>query len=247
MTRAAEGPALFKKCLAASLALHAGFWLLLFLFHHPWGGSEIPVEIDLTKPLGTGPAKLGAPKKFVPNAVPQPANVVPEKKETAPVEQPAVPPKDWTLPGPDTKVIEKPSAPAPSPGGAVDGTGTASKTGGSGAGADDGVVGGTGDGGAALLRLPRLLNRDEVLANIRRFYPEAERRAGREARVLCAIHVGTDGRVASCDIVESGGPAFDGAAKQVAALMRFSPAIAKNGQPVPVKLKQMMVFELEDE
>jgi len=45
------------------------------------------------------------------------------------------------------------------------------------------VVGGRGHGGTPLLAFPKLLNRDEVLANLRRFYPESERRAGHEADV----------------------------------------------------------------
>lgn len=246
----AQNPALFKKCVAASAALHGLLWLSLRGIHLPQPLEVDPVEVDLTKPLGTGPGKLGAPKKLVPNAVPQKKEVPPpeiqETKTVTPV-VPVAPPKDWVLPGADTKVIEKPAPPPPTPGGAVDGTGTASKLGGSGTGLDDGCPGCTGDGGSALLSYPKLLNRDEVLANIRRFYPEKERRAGREASVMTALHVGTDGRVSSVDIINTGGPAFDGAAKQVAALMRFSPAMAKSGKPVAVKLKQAMEFYLQDE
>jgi TonB family protein len=203
------------------------------------------VEVDLTVPIlgGDGPARLGAPKRLVPNAkgIPLPA----ENKESAKVAPAAPPPKDWVLPGPNTKTVEKPPEPAATPGGAPDGTGTAAKTGGSGVGADDGVPGGTGTGGSGLLALPRLLNRDELLANLRRFYPESERRAGREGAVLVALHISVEGRVDPVDIVTSGGAAFDLAAQEVAKRMRFSPAIGRSG-PVPVKLKQAILFRLQD-
>jgi periplasmic protein TonB len=235
-------PDLFRRCLAASLALHAGFFLTGRL---GWRGSRPipPIEVDLTIPtLGGSPAKLGAPKRLVPGAMglPQPAET--KVPETAKPQVPT-PPKDWVLPGPQTKVIEKPPEPAPTPGGAVNGTGTAAKVGGSGEGADDGVPGGTGTGGSGLLAFPRLLNRDEVMANLRRFYPENERRAGREGRVLVALHIGVDGRVDPVDVMQSAGTAFDAAAKEVAKRMRFSPALGKNG-PVPVKLPQTIIFQL---
>ncbi|MDD5302301.1 MAG: TonB family protein, partial [Elusimicrobia bacterium] len=163
-----------------------------------------------------------------------------------PVQKAPEPPKDWTLPGPSTKVVETPAPVAPTPGGAVGGTGTAAKTGGSGEGSDEGVPGGTGHGGTPLKELPRLLNRDEVLAGMRRLYPESERVAGREGAVVIMIHLGTDGLVSSSDIARPASPAFDEAAKKVGALMRFSPAIGLNGQPVPVRMPQEVRFKLTD-
>ena len=237
-------PDLFQRCLAASLALHAGFLLAARLGFHP-GRAVSPIEVDLTIPiLGGSPAKLGAPKRLVPDArgLPQPAET---KLPDIIKPQVPAPPKDWVLPGPETKVVEKPPEPVPTPGGAVDGAGTAAKAGGSGFGADDGVPGGAGTGGSGLLQFPRLLNRDELLANMRRFYPEVERRAGREGQVLVALHIGVDGRVGLVDIMQSAGAAFDAAAKEVAKRMRFSPALGKNG-PVPVKLPQSIIFQLQD-
>ena len=99
-------------------------------------------------------------------------------------------------------------------------------------------------GGSGLLQLPRLLNRDELLANLRRFYPESERRAGREGSVLATLHIGVDGRVDPVEIAQSAGTAFDAAAKEVAKRMKFSPAIGRNG-PVPVKLNQAIIFRLD--
>ena len=237
-------PALFQKCLAASALLHGAF----FFFGRglpPRAPADSPVEIDLTRNpfLGTGPAKLGAPKKLVPNAPPGPS--LPAEANQPPQAVTPSAPKPWVLPGPETKKIEKPEPPPPTPGGAPNGTGTSPLTGGHGAGADYGTPNGTGNGGAALLRLPVLLNRDEVLANLRRFYPESERRAGHEGTVLVNLHIGADGRVADVDVVRSAGPAFDGAATKVGQLMRFAPALAISG-PVPVKIAQPMVFQLRD-
>lgn len=241
MTTAEE---LFRKCLAASLCLHAAFFLFFRFLPLPGFRPAAGIEIDLSHSFlgGTGPAKLGAPKALVPKAVGVP---LPAERGVPQLAQP-VPPKDWVLPGPQTKVMEEPPAPAATPGGAVGGTGTSPLTGGSGAGADYGTPNGTGDGGSGLLQWPRLLNRDEMLANLRRFYPENERRAGHEGSVVVALHIGADGRVSPIDVVSSAGAAFDEAARKVGALMRFSPAVGPRG-PVAVKLPQTILFRLEDQ
>lgn len=243
----APAPRPFSNAVAWSFGGHA--LLLLSVWLLPRLGLLRPpeFEIEIISPvLGTGPAKLGAPKAFVPG-VPAIKNVTePQLKPKEPVVKPPEPPKEWTLPGPQTKTVEPEAAPQTTPGGEVGGTGTAAKTGGSGEGSDEGVPGGTGDGGTPLSAMPRLLNKDEILALLRRFYPESERRAGREGDVVVAIHIGRDGNVSSVDVMRSAGPAFDEAAKKVAALMRFSPAISLGGQPVAVKAPQQMQFRLKD-
>jgi TonB family protein len=219
-----------------------------------------PMEIEITSPfLGDGPAKLGAPKPFVPGKI-APVNETADKA-LVPVTPPAVvkpaePPKDWVLPGPSTKVIETPKPAATgsengtgtqtTPGGAAGGEGTAAKTGGSGEGSDEGEIGGTGHGGMRLKAFPRLLNRDEVLENLRKFYPEVERVAGREADVLVQIHIEVDGSVRAVDIRSSSGATFDEAAKKVGKLMRFSPAIGLDDHAVRVSLPQPISFRLEN-
>lgn len=236
---------LFEKCLLVSFAAHLMVFLGAAFILRPFSRLPPAVEVDLTIPLlGGSPAKLGAPKPMVPGAKGLPLPADPNAAVKA-VEQPP-PPKDWVMPGPQTKVIEKPAPPPPTPGGAPEGMGTAARTGGMGLGADEGVPGGIGTGGSGLLQLPRLLNRDELLANLRRFYPEAERRAGREGSVLATLHIGVDGRVDPVEIASSAGPAFDVAAKQVAKRMRFSPALGRNG-PVPVKMNQAIIFRLQDD
>ena len=244
--RAPQAPP-FQRSLGWSAAVHSAFCLALWVLPRLNWSSPPPFEVEITSPfLGDGPAKLGAPKAFVPG-VPAKVNVAPDiPVPPKPVEKAPEPPKDWTLPGPSTKIIETPEPPAPTPGGEVGGTGTAAKVGGSVEGSDDGVPGGTGHGGTPLKELPRLLNRDEVLASLRRFYPEIERQAGREGAVIVVIHLGVDGLVSSSDISRAASPAFDAAAKKVAALMRFSPAIGLNGKPVPVRMPQEVRFRLTD-
>ncbi|MDE2142727.1 MAG: energy transducer TonB [Elusimicrobia bacterium] len=262
MTRAPEAPP-YSRSLAASAAAHAALLALLLLLPKVLGWLTSPppppVEIEITSPfLGDGPPKLGAPKAFTPgkpaavNATAAPPEAV--KPPPVPVKAPE-PPKDWVLPGPSAKVVEVKTVPAATgstkgegtvttPGGAEGGEGTAAKVGGSGEGSDEGVIGGHGHGGTPLLAFPKLLNRDEVLANLRRFYPESERRAGREADVLVMIHIGADGNVGDVDLSRSSGPAFDEAARKVGRLMRFSPAIGLDGRPVRVRLPQPIQFRL---
>lgn len=236
-----------RESLGRSLAAHALFFSAMWLLPKLSWTPAPPFEIEITDPyLGDGPAKLGAPKAFVPG-IPERINRTPDVPvPPKPVEKAPEPPKDWTLPGPNTKTVETPEPPAPTPGGAVGGTGTAAKTGGSGEGSDDGVPGGTGHGGTPLRELPRLLNRDEVLASLRRFYPESERQAGREGAVVIVLHLGPDGLVTSADVARSASPAFDAAAQKVGALMRFSPAIGLSGKPVHVRMPQEVRFRLTD-
>ena len=245
MSRAPQAPPA-SRSLAWSLGAHALLIAALLLAPRlRLGPTPPPFEVEIISPfLGTGPAKLGAPKPLVPG--PPPVVPAPPHEEPTPKVPPkTAPPKEWVLPSPGAKV-EKPAPPPPTPGGAPGGTGTASKPGGSGAGSDTGVPGGMGDGGTPLSALPRLLNRDEVLAGLRRLYPESERRAGREGDVLVMIHIGADGAVGSVDVVRSAGPAFDSAAKKVGEMMRFSPARGLTGSPVPVRLPQPIQFRLTD-
>lgn len=243
----APSPQPFSRSLAWSAGGHVLFFAALWLLPRLGWLTPPSFEIEIISPiLGTGPAKLGAPKAFVPG-VPALKNVTePELKTKEPVLKPSEPPRDWTLPGPSSKVVEAPAPPETTPGGAQGGTGTAAKTGGSGEGSDEGVPGGTGDGGTPLSALPRLLNRDEILRLLKKFYPEAERRAGREGDVVVALHIAADGAVTSVDVLRPAAPAFNEAAKKVAALMKFSPAVALNGRPVAVKLPQPVQFRLTD-
>jgi TonB family protein len=261
--RAPEAPPPARS-FGISFAIHAVLLslalLLPSLLHLMTETPPPPEEVEIISPfLGTGPAALNAPKALVPGKL-APENKTAEKI-AEPVKPPPVikapePPKDWVLPGPSTKIVETPQPSATgsisgndtqtTPGGIKGGEGTAAKLGGSGEnGSDEGVVGGTGNGGTRLHAFPKLLNLDEVLANLRKYYPEAERVAGREADVRVMIHIDVDGNVRTVDVVVSANAAFDAAAQKVGKLMRFSPAIGINDKPVPVRLPQPIQFRLE--
>jgi TonB family protein len=264
MIRAPEAPPPARS-LGTSLALHGLLFVLaLTLVRVVWSPpvEPPPMEIDINSSiLGDGPAKLGAPKPFVPGKMARDnrtaellPNPPPKPAEAPP--KPPEPPKDWVLPGPDTKKLEKPELPTgpgslkggdtvSTPGGALGGDGTAAKVGGSGEGSDEGVVGGHGHGGVPLTVLPRLLNKEEVLEALQREYPLAERAAGHEADVTLEVHIGADGAVWKTEVLGSASPAFDAAAQSVARRMKFSPALGLNGKPVPVRLPQPMGFRLE--
>ena len=206
---------------------------------------------------GPSPApKLAEPQPLVPGAVDEGANT---RFDEATPGAPPAPAKDWVLPGPSTEKIEKLVEPGPSPGGEAGGQGVGIKPGGEGGGTSvgdpngtrggvlGGVPGGQGSGGGVgLNRYPRLLNKDELLSNIQRFYPKAERKAGNEGRVVLMIHIGADGGVEPGEVVLSASPDFDEAAKKVAKLMRFEPALGLDGRPVAVKLPQAISFKLRD-
>ena len=158
--------------------------------------------------------------------------------------KPVARPKEWVKPAPNQKVIPAPiptqpvAAPAleeetPAPAGPV-GTGTG----------EYGI--GTGDGSPnALSRLPQLKNLSDLGAILRRYYPEEARRERKEGAVTLDLHIDTDGRVQSADVVNSGGSAFDVAAQQIAKLLRFTPAFV-GSQRVAVKMRQTIQFKLED-
>jgi protein TonB len=238
----------FRKCLGASLALH-----VFFLFFRGFSWNSVPPvdprEIDLTMPfIGSGPPKLAAPKKLIPEAK-LPAAPVPEPiVEKPPLVKPQAP-KEWALPGPNTTktVAPEPEAPPPTKGGAVDGTGISPLLGGKGDGFAYGVPNGSMTPGApADVVRPKLLNKDEVLRQLRKFYPERERQAGREGKVIVDIHISAEGAIAGAEVLQSAGPNFDKAALEVTKIMKFSPARTPQGN-VAAKVRIPMEFSLTDE
>ncbi len=197
------------------------------------------------------PAKAAAP---VPPAVPHPPapalHTAPPTVPAAPASTPQKAPPH-ALPAP----TPTPSAPAPaksllsgSPAAGVaspvPGSARSSKAPGLGMpfGKGSGLPGG---GGGPIIIPPRLLNADEILAALRRYYPEIERRQGKEGTVNLYLHIGADGLIHDIDIARTAGPYFDAAAEKVARLMRFAPAENAVG-PVPVKIAQPFVFKLTD-
>lgn len=68
-------------------------------------------------------------------------------------------------------------------------------------------------------------------------YPTRALREKREGKVRFRIHIGTDGRVAGCDILQSSGHADldDATCRSVIRRARFKPATNSKSEPIPIK------------
>jgi TonB family protein len=234
-----------EKGWAASVLLHAVLWGFFSWTHSVRLNDEAlsALEIDLSRPfrITDDPSKArqalnpgaGAPVVNAPTMAPG-KGVVGGAEDAAPDAK--GPAKDWVLPTEKTTQLEPPS------------TGEAAgRPDGEGEGAGLGGLGGEGDGEVDwvyLTELPKLLNRDRLLKDLRRFYPEPERQAGREGLVVLDVHVNAAGQVVRVSVVTTGGALFDEAARKVLSRARFAPA--KVGpRPVPVKVRQSLDFRLE--
>lgn len=90
---------------------------------------------------------------------------------------------------------------------------------------------------------PRLQNQQEMLAVLERVYPETLREARIGGRVLLWLYIDASGRVQRTVLGEtSGSEALDEAAQEVAAKMRFSPALNRD-KKTAVWLAQLVAFE----
>ena len=91
---------------------------------------------------------------------------------------------------------------------------------------------------------PRLTNGDEVQAAIAAEYPEQLRNAGIGGVVRLSLLVGPDGVPTDSRLLQSSGNAdLDRAARRVAGVLRFSPALNRDGNPVAVWASFPIVFE----
>jgi len=158
----------------------------------------------------------------------------PRRAAAAPVPKPAAPPKEWVKPAPNQKVEPAPIPTQPVPAPPPEEPPPPSE-----------YSLGTGDASATVLtRIPQLLNLSDLRAILQRFYPEEARSQGREGMVVLDLHIDTDGHVKTVDVVRSGGPDFDEAAKKAVMLLRFTPAFLGT-QRVAVKMRQAIQFKLE--
>ncbi|HRY28786.1 MAG TPA: TonB family protein [Elusimicrobiota bacterium] len=218
----------FETALLVSFFLHVAAWQALTWKERFVRQEEVDrLEIDLTRPFRlTDNPFLARRAKVSGTGAPI---VEKPKPVTAPPAGEVKPPSEWVLPGPDTKELEKPVT-------AEDPSGLGGFGVGEGGGEVDWVY---------LTSLPQLLNRDALLRNLRRYYPESERRAGREGQVVLDLHIDRQGSVTAVDVVTSAGAAFDAAAEKVIRLARFSPAKVET-RAVPVKIRQTVAFQLEE-
>ncbi len=235
---------LFRKAFLISFFLHLVFWSGLHFkgIRLRSDSSAKTIEIDLTKPfrIGGNPllkagggTTLDIPKEKIGPRAPS-ESLSPENKAA---------PKEWLLPENKSTRIEKPQEAGPkaeSSDQSVGGTGEGF------AGSGGGWGGGEGEGGGVpLSRFPKLVNRSEILKLLKKLYPAAERQAGIEGVVFVDLHLTAAGNVQSSEVVESGGVSFDTIAKEVSRKMKFSPAYIGDN-PVAVKIRQSIIFRLED-
>jgi periplasmic protein TonB len=91
---------------------------------------------------------------------------------------------------------------------------------------------------------PKLINRAEVARALVQYYPPLLRNAGIGGVVKMWFYIDTEGRVLRTQVFESSGyPNLDAAAKEVAEIMRFSPALNRD-QKIPVWVQLPVVFEI---
>ncbi|MEX0893273.1 MAG: TonB family protein [Gemmatimonadota bacterium] len=89
---------------------------------------------------------------------------------------------------------------------------------------------------------PRVLNRDEVEAAMRQYYPPNLRQAGIGATVDVLIWLDEQGVVQQARVAEEGPyPALDAAALRLVEVMRLSPALNRD-RAVPVVVRVPVVF-----
>lgn len=238
---------LFKRCLIVSAALHIGLVVLGNLKAASVAGLPRPeMIIDMTLPLrriaSPPPGKLGrpglpaVPVVKTPDPIVTPVVSVPPDPAPVPVADPRPAPPEPQLSPPAVLAV---------PAGA--GSGTLGSPSGAPSG-DPAATGGGGTGPGARSRtpdmMPRLLNKAEVLKNLRRFYPVKEWDTGQEAQVVVKIRIDAGGEVEAVDIITSAGTAFDDGARSVAKRMKFSPAML-GGKAIPVAFPQLLIFKLE--
>lgn len=208
---------------AAALALSAAMHLPAFSPIKSIGWNRVRVseiELDITRG-----ATVGLP---VPGSRGTPAVKATAAKRDSP---------EWTLPKEGAKEPEQ-AAFEPQPSASSE-----SEAGADGSQATAGTAG-QGRPGVQFTHLPHLLNLSQLKAILERYYPETERRERREAKVVLDLHIDAQGNVTGADIVQSGGLAFDEAARQAARRLRYSPAYV-GPQAVAVKLRQAIEFKLK--
>lgn len=90
-----------------------------------------------------------------------------------------------------------------------------------------------------VMRLPEFKIRKKPV------YPPAAKMRGLEAEVLAEVYIDAEGVPRKVMIVKSGGDDFDKATVEALQQSVFTPALSKEGQPVPVRVRIPFKFELD--
>lgn len=233
---------LFKKSLVFSILFHLSFWAGgLLLKKISFDSLDSTIEIDLTKPFRIGGNPLLKPGGGTTLETPKRPGPPPKGETTT---QEVTKPKEWILPGPHTKELEKPKQELPPKGAHPEGIEGGWGEGYQGTGGPYG--GGDGEGGGVpLTRIPSLLNGSEIKRLLRRNYPRDAQESGQEGIVIVDLHINVRGEVTSAEIVGSAGVDFDRVALDAAKKMKFSPAMIGT-RAVAVKIRQGIEFKIEE-
>lgn len=90
-----------------------------------------------------------------------------------------------------------------------------------------------------VMRLPEFKIRKKPV------YPALAKTKGLEAEVLAEVYIDAEGLPRKVMIVKSGGEDFDKATMEALQQSVFTPALSKEGQPVPVRVRIPFKFELD--
>lgn len=90
-----------------------------------------------------------------------------------------------------------------------------------------------------VMRLPEFKIRKKPV------YPALAKMKGLEAEVLSEVYIDAEGVPRKVMIVKSGGEDFDKATLEALQQSVFTPALSKDGQPVPVRVRIPFKFELD--
>lgn len=98
---------------------------------------------------------------------------------------------------------------------------------------------------APSLPAPAPLAAPAAPVNVAPVYPEAERMAGHEGRVMLDVQVLVDGSAGSVSIVQSSGyPALDQSAQEAVRQWQFKPKLGTDGRPVTSLVRLPVDFRL---
>jgi len=103
-----------------------------------------------------------------------------------------------------------------------------------------------GDGQFSLyLPFFKVMKLPEFITRVKPVYPAKAKLQGAESEVIIEVYIDAEGRPRKTLILRSGGEEFDKATADAISQSSFSPAISKEGKPVPVRVRIPFKFELD--
>ena len=234
---------------AIAIALHVGLGAAMLVINPARFRAETPIEIDVEDRLPPPEIKPATPEPPPPPPEPRPRLAVHRAPAPAPAPPPPneAPPKAAEAAPPVFGVTMSSVVSGPGEGMAVP-VGNTLMT-------KPGKTARPGDGTPAAAAEPRpfspvaemyIAQYPEKLFEVNSddIYPPDAKRMGLEGVVRFKIGIDEKGRVAEVKIVERGGHGFDEAAQRAMWRLKFKPAIANDGRPVPCRIEYTYRFNL---